>query len=151
MGAHCKKRSTIKEGCHIKGNRKAGIMAVCTAFNVLLLAAACWLFAQADRRARWGPPVHVSVPKNADVGYMRLSEMWCPDSFFESPAYIAYKFMGHIPCETAKSGTDTLQIQRTVAELPPDMKMIDPKNLYEKILWYCEDDGHCIFIHPIMR
>lgn len=72
-------------------------LAAYAAFNVLLAAVAGWLFAQANEKAKWGPPLRLDVPQHINAGYLRMDPKFSDDEYWRPRDYVEYEFLERIP------------------------------------------------------
>ena len=72
------------------------VLAAYAAFNLILVTVAGWMFAEANEKAKWGPPLRLDVPQYTNVGYMRMDSM-TTDAYWPSQDYVEYEFLERIP------------------------------------------------------
>lgn len=127
--------------------RVKNILTVCTAFNVLLVGVAGWLFAQANEKAKWGPPLRLDAPQYENVGYIRIDSMF-PDAYWPSQDYVEYEFLERIPNGRLEYKEDVIRVKRTVSETTPEHSVSDPQpeGVYKALYWFCEEDGYWYLI-----
>ena len=120
------------------------ILAAYAAFNVLLVAVAGGLFAEASEKAKWGPPLRLDVPQHINVGYLRMDPYFSDDEYWRPNDYVEYEFLEHLPNGRPEQKKDVIRVKRTVSETTPADSVNDPQpeGVYKALYWFCEEDEY---------
>lgn len=123
------------------------VLAAYAAFNLILVTVAGWMFAEANEKAKWGPPLRLDVPQYTNVGYMRMDSM-TTDAYWPSQDYVEYEFLERIPNGLPEHKKDMIRVKRTVSETTPKDSVNDPQpeGVYKALYWFCEEDEYWYLI-----